>query len=41
MICFEHGAEYDGCDVLMCPVCEEEICREHDDTLKENENEST
>ncbi len=37
--CFEHGINY-GSDGFMCPACEEEICREHDKSLEDENDES-
>jgi hypothetical protein len=37
MICFDHGIEYDGVDVLMCPQCEDEIALQHDPFYQEKE----
>lgn len=28
--CFEHSVQYDGVDTLMCPRCEDDICKQHD-----------
>ena len=36
--CFEHGIPY-GSDGFMCPACEEEICRQHDETLEDKNDE--
>ena len=33
--CLEHGIWYKKDDYSMCPVCENELCGEHDSELEE------